>query len=32
VAGYSPMQPQDAVDLGREALMIATLISAPVLV
>jgi flagellar biosynthetic protein FliQ len=26
------MQPQDAIDLGREALVIATLISAPVLV
>ncbi|RIK79081.1 MAG: flagellar biosynthetic protein FliQ [Planctomycetota bacterium] len=26
------MNPQDAVDLGREALMIATLVSAPVLV
>lgn len=26
------MNPQDAVDLGREALVIATLISAPVLV
>jgi flagellar biosynthesis protein FliQ len=25
------MHPQDAIDLGREALMIATLISAPVL-
>ena len=26
------MQPQDAIDLGREAIVIATLISAPVLV
>jgi len=26
------MNPQDAVDLGREALMVATLIAAPVLV
>jgi flagellar biosynthetic protein FliQ len=26
------MHPQDAIDLGREALVIATLISAPVLV
>ena len=25
------MDPQDAVDLGREALMIATLVSAPIL-
>jgi flagellar biosynthetic protein FliQ len=26
------MQPQDAIDLGREALVVATLISAPVLI
>jgi flagellar biosynthetic protein FliQ len=26
------MNPQDAIDLGREALVIATLISAPVLI
>ena len=26
------MDPQDAVDLGREALMIATLVSAPILI
>lgn len=26
------MQPQDAIDLGREALVVATLIAAPVLI